>query len=283
MIHFSCMYCGKKIRAKDKLVGRRAPCPACGHRLLVPKPTAAPPEADAEAMRPGTRRKTRKWSDQSDGMFFADGSFGDKEQARAALRQSMSPLVPRFDELTLFAMSVTFLLLWRINPNMHQDLSQGALLVRDGRALLFGFLAAVGMVFSLFGIFFKRPKPNVVKWPMLIFAILVTAGTGIYAGYVTIKDAPSWLIVFPAWNIFNGVMLLFLLRAGLIAPDCIIDGAAKLSQLVVTVLTVGLLLGLCQYVFELHWAISYSICIGYTMSLHRAITDIFGGVTSEGA
>ncbi len=276
MIHFSCMYCGKKIRAKDKLVGRRAPCPACGHRLLIPKPTAAA----SDATHRDTQRRHANWSDQSNGMFFADIPFAEKEQARVALRQSMSPLVPRYDELTLFAMSVAFLLLLWINPEMRRNLSQAKLFVRDGRIILFIFLAALGMAFSLFGIFFKRPKPEVVKWPMLIFAVAVTAGTGIYAGYVAIKDTHSWLIVFPAWNIVNGLLLLFLLRAGLIAPDCIIDGAAKLSQLVITVLTVGLLLGLCQYVFELHWAISYSICIGYTMGLHHAITDLFGGVTS---
>ena len=280
MIHFSCMYCGKKIRAKDKLVGRRAPCPACGHRLLIPKPRVeTPPESDVSPL--GARFRKDRFFGRDQGAHPTCEVGNGLAQAQTVLNHPITLLAPRYDELTLFAMSVTFLLLLWIDPDAHRDLSKVALFVRDDEILMLGLLAALGMVFSLFGIFFKRPKPDVVKWPMLFFAVAVTAGTGIYAGYVTLQLARGWLVVFPIWNILNGILLILILRAGLLAPDCIIDGAAKLWQLVITLLTVGLLLGLCHYVFKLHWAISYSICLGYTMSLHRAVTDVFGGVVRE--
>ena len=37
--------CGKRLRARDELAGKRAKCPGCGKTLLVP-PTAADPEQD---------------------------------------------------------------------------------------------------------------------------------------------------------------------------------------------------------------------------------------------
>lgn len=37
MIVVACK-CGKRLRAKDEYAGKRAKCPACGHKLIVPKP-----------------------------------------------------------------------------------------------------------------------------------------------------------------------------------------------------------------------------------------------------
>jgi hypothetical protein len=49
-----------------------------------------------------------------------------------------------------------------------------------------------------------------------------------------------------------------------------------LEQVVLTLISVALVLGLCHYVFHLHWAIAYSICVGYTMSINNALRDILG-------
>jgi hypothetical protein len=49
----------------------------------------------------------------------------------------------------------------------------------------------------------------------------------------------------------------------------------------VALICVGVLLGLCEYVFMLHWAITYSVCVGYTMGLHYSITSVFGVAAIE--
>jgi hypothetical protein len=200
---------------------------------------------------------------------------GDQDPAN--VRRALSPALPRYDELTLFALSATFLLLLAINPAMQKDLPRVGLLLRDARISLLVGAAAVGMVFSLFGIFFPFPKPELIKWSMLAFAVAVTAGTGAYAGYVMLKTTRGWLIVFPAWNIINAVTLLSLFGQGLMGPDCILDRRAKFGQVVLTVACISILLAVCEYGFQLHWALTYSVCVGYTMSLHHAITDVFGG------
>lgn len=285
MIRFACMYCGRKIRAKDKLACKQARCPACGHRLRIPK--APTPEAEpAKVAEPAVAQKdTPLWKGRSNKeiatLLLKRHPLTEGDRSRAATKDAMSPWLPRYDELTLFALSLTFLLLLAINPNIKTDLPNATMHVHDGRIQILLAVAAIGMAFSLFGIFVRCPKPDLVKWPMLVFAVVVTAGTGIYAGYVTLQNARGWLMVFPAWNIINGALLLLLFRAGVLDADCILDRAAKFSQVVLTVICVGVLLAVCQYGFGLHWAITYSVCIGYTMSLHHGITDVLGGMGDE--
>jgi len=285
MIRFSCMYCGRKIRAKDKLACKQARCPACGHRLRIPKGPTAEAEPAKVAEPAVAQKDTPLWKGQSNKeiatLLLKGKAFTPEQRQRAATKDAMSPWLPRYDELTLFALSLTFLLLLAINPNIKTDLPNTILRVPDGRIHLILVVAAVGMAFSLFGIFVRCPKPDLIKWPMLVFAVVVTAGTGIYAGYVTLQNSRGWLMVFPAWNIINGALLLLLFRAGVLDADCILDRAAKFSQVVLTVICVGILLALCQYAFKLHWAITYSVCIGYTMSLHHGIADILGGMGEE--
>ena len=285
MIRFACMYCGRKIRAKDKLACKQARCPACGHRLRIPKAPTAEAEPAKVAEPAVAQKDTPLWKGRSNkeiaNLLLKGQAFTPEQRQRAAAKDAMSPWLPRYDELTLFALSLTFLLLLAINPNIKTDLPKAMLHVHDGRIQIMLAVAAIGMAFSLFGIFVRCPKPNLVKWPMLVFAVVVTAGTGIYAGYVTLKTARGWLMVFPAWNIINGALLLLLFRAGLLDADCILDRAAKFSQVGLTVLCVGVLLAVCQYAFKLHWAITYSVCIGYTMSLHHGIADVLGGMGDE--
>ena len=53
VINFSCPGCGKALRVKDELAGKKGKCPGCGDMLLVPEPgpaaEPAQPRPDAEA------------------------------------------------------------------------------------------------------------------------------------------------------------------------------------------------------------------------------------------
>ena len=285
MIRFSCMYCGRKIRAKGRSVGKKARCPACGHALLIPKRAEAAEGSDAEGVAPVAGEKAEAWEGMSDKqiarLLLKRNRPVPGNEARVAAKAAASPLLPRYDELTLFVLSVALLMLLAINRQSQVDLPEAMMLAHGGHITLLLGAAGIGMIFSLFGIFFTGPKPDIIKWPMLIFAVSVTAGTGIYAGYVAIENARSWLLIFPAWNIINGALLLLLAHAGLLDTDCIVDGAAKLWQVVVALVCVGVLLGVCEYIFKLHWAITYSVCVGYTMGLHHTITGLFGAPAIE--
>lgn len=279
------MYCGRKIRAQDRAGGKRAHCPVCGHELLLPHPARAPGKASTAGDAPASQEEAAPWERMTNKeiarLLLKNRPVTEADRSRAVAKAAASPLLPRYDELTLFVLSTAFLMLLGISPEIKADLSNAMWFVHDGRIIVVLSVAVIGMVLSLFGIFVKGPKPDLVKWPMLIFAVSITAGTGIYAGYVTLKNAQGWLIVFPAWNIINGVLLLAMLRAGLMGTDCIIDRRAKFSQVVVALVCVGVVLGVCEHLFRLHWAITYSICVGYTMGLHHGLTSVFGTAAVE--
>ncbi|HNY77072.1 MAG: hypothetical protein RBS72_01245 [Sedimentisphaerales bacterium] len=301
MIRFACVYCGRKIWAKDRLAGTQVKCPACGHTIRV-KPTAEPEpqtkqtvyDAPAEAL---------DWRGKSDREIARElrkhRPLTEQEERRRAIRQTLSPFMPHYDSLTLFALSWAFLLLLLLGPNASPSrYTLGSRYTSGARApapqgpneplvrviwsvgqqfMVLTPLAGIGMVLSLVGVFYPRPKPKTVKWLMLCFAVMVTGGTGIYAGYIWFTTARGWLLVFPASNILSAAVPLLLFRAGLLDTEVILDTTARLSQVVVTLVVTVVLLATCLYVFRLHWAIAYSICVAYTMSLNHAITDVFGG------
>jgi hypothetical protein len=59
--------------------------------------------------------------------------------------------------------------------------------------------------------------------------------------------------------------------AGIIDTECIIEKTATFRQILITAITVPILLTTCLYIFDLHWAITFSIATAYTMNLHNVL------------
>jgi hypothetical protein len=133
------------------------------------------------------------------------------------------------------------------------------------------------MGLSIYNVFTTREKTDTEKWIMLIFAVLTNAGTGIISGWYVLSSSiiRDWLIIFPLWNIINGVLLIVMLRLKIIDEDCISDRNATLKEVVIGLLAVLTVFILCNYVFKLHWAIILSICIVYTTSLDKGLQSVF--------
>jgi hypothetical protein len=45
---------------------------------------------------------------------------------------------------------------------------------------------------------------------------------------------------------------------------------------VLTILSISILLAVCHFRFHLHWTITYSICVCYTMSLNHILANLLG-------
>ncbi len=275
MIEFPCIYCGKLIRAEESPILKHMECPACGHTIPVrqQKPSSGL-DSSTDAPNEG-----RNWTGMSDKDIAKQllsrplEPLSKAEQNRQTAKRLLSPIIPQYDDLTLFALSLAFLLIAIVNAELRQDLtkafSKGLGFGTGFKALL--VFAGFGMVRSLVNIFIQRKKSDFEKWAMLLFAVLVTAGTGIYAGRLMLNRSQGWLMVFAAWNILNGGLLLVLTRVRIIDADCIIDKKATFGQVLVTAVAVPVLLITCLYLFDLHWAITFSIAIAYTMNLHNAL------------
>jgi DNA-directed RNA polymerase subunit RPC12/RpoP len=280
MIRFSCIYCGKLIVAEDAKATKLGKCPACSHIVRVPRKRAGGDPEGRSAM----ARRLNRMSDQEVADTLLADRPGEDGTAKIA-RWVAEPFLPKYDDLTLFTLSAALLLLLliyhysptelerKLNVEWIDKIGSRAL----GNLIILIGIAGIGMVASFFGVFFKRDKGEFLKFAMLCFAVLVTSATGIYAGYIAIKTSQSWLMmIFPAWNIINGVILLLLFRSDLMDIDCITDEHANLWQVILTMVCISIIMAICHFGFHLHWTITYSICVCYTMTLNQTLTDLLG-------
>jgi hypothetical protein len=118
---------------------------------------------------------------------------------------------------------------------------------------------------------------------MLGFAVLTNLVTGTIAAVYTLANASAanWLLVFPVWNIINGVLLLLMAFLRVIDEECISDRDATAKQVVLGLVAVFVIFIFCNYIFKLHWAVTFSICIVYTTSFDRALQSVFPGLTNR--
>jgi hypothetical protein len=163
-----------------------------------------------------------------------------------------------------------------MSGKFREELYRAVITIKDGRAIAIALFSGIGMFLSFISIFFRREKYDMEKYLMLLFAVVVTAGTGIYSGYIMWEESKGWLLIFPIWNIMNGAILLLFLRLGFLDTDCIVENGFSFLQALVSVASVGIILGLCNYVFKMHWVISYSICVCYTITIDDTIHSILG-------
>ncbi len=288
MIRFACIYCGNEIAVEDGAARRQVKCRACSHTVRVPARHATKPTETTSDETPGEHLaplQLQRMSNKDIARFLLSKRRPAADRSEEAKRLAAAPFLPKYDDLTLFTLSATllfFLLLLRHSP------TAWTVSIDDERILTVGLSAfhplggliafgVVGMVASFFGVFFKWDKPVLLKYAMVSFAVLISAGTGLWAGYITIKAAHEWwTMIFPAWNILNSAALLLMFRAGLIGADCVTDEHAGLWQVLLTLVCISILVAIFHYGYRLHWTITYSICVCYTMTLNQTITDLLG-------
>lgn len=275
MIRFKCIYCGQKLLAHENGHGRKGKCPKCGHIIIVPRTTKNRPALNADI------------NDKQLKVNEAVAAFSTAESLSSETAELYGEkpgwLIPTYDELSLFLMSATFILLGLSNSTMREQIYGRLRLTSDIRIYLLAAIFLAGTVFSLYHVFTKRSKTDFEKMTMLIFAVLTNAGTGILAGWYVIKNGEShnWQLIFPIWNIANGALLLLMLRMKIIDESCISEHEAAPIQVILGLTAVFVVLVLCNFVFKLYWAITFSICIVYATSFDRALQSVFPGLFNK--
>ncbi len=279
MVEFSCIYCGRLIRAGARLVHKRVKCPSCGHSVMVCAQKHVDTLKMAQEAEADRQKDASDWSGKTNQEIIDNllpKTMTEEQRQRQATKKVFSALIPQYDDLTLFALSLSFLLLWLINADLRRDLTKIFIDESSLDIMIWLAVAVIGMALSLINVFLRREKSELEKFTMLIFAVAVTGGTGLYAGWLMLQQSRGWLLIFPAWNILNAGLLLLLFRLGAIDTECVVDEPATSAEVVLTAICVPILLTVCHYGFDLHWAVTFSIAVAYTMSLHNAIRDVFG-------
>lgn len=212
-----------------------------------------------------------------------------EEQAEALaelFKESFGFLIPTYDMLSLLLMALTFILLFITNsqmrvfePDANKVISQTDSLIYSAKLFL---LIAIVPTFFMFRIC-SQTDADLKKQIMLFFAVMINAYSGIIAGIYVISNitASHWLLVFPIWNITNSLLMLSMFYMKVIDEDCISDREATATQIILGLISVLTIFAICNYVFKLYWAITFSICIIYTTSFDRALQNIFPGLTGQ--
>ena len=115
------------------------------------------------------------------------------------------------------------------------------------------------------------------------FRGLTNAGSGIIAGLVCLTSSriQDWLLVFPIWNIINSALLLLMLRSRFLTKNASATATRLFKEVIIGLIAVLVIFIFCNYVFKLHWAITFSICIIYTTSFDKALQSVFPGLTGQ--
>lgn len=275
MIRFKCIYCGQRILVQEDGHGKKGRCPKCKHLLVVPQTTKDRPAISTDI--------PEKLQQAREAVALLDvATAGPQSQDDLAELWGEKPgwLIPTYDELSLFLMAATLILLYATNAPMREQIYYLMTKVHDGRVFVIAVLFLCGLCLSIYHIFTTREKTDFEKSVMLIFAVLANAGTGIVSGWYVIKNdaVHNWWIVFPIWNIVNSVLLLLMLRIRIINEKCISDRDTTMFRVVIGLASVLIIFVFCNSVFHLYWGITFSVCIVYATSFDRALQNVFPGL-----
>jgi hypothetical protein len=181
-------------------------------------------------------------------------------------------LLPQYDEIVLFTMSFTcVLLLLTAVFSDHQEIQLYLNRESDPRIIAVIFVFIAGLVLSLYHAVVRRPKAQLEKSFMLFFAVVVNAFTGFMAGGYDLTRTSGWLIIFPILNMINSVILLLMWRAGALDESSIIDRHAPRGQVVLAAAIIIMLYYICHVVYKLVWIQTLSICLVYSTNLIKLI------------
>ena len=218
-------------------------------------------------------------------------------------------LFPTFSDLSLFMIGLSFLLVFLFNESLRSGLYK---ILREPQKApsIFALLLFVagGLVLSLFHVFSKREITRIEKHAMLCFAIVTNAVCGILASLHILgispedprafsilhisdmfnsADGPSVVsrifLILPVWNILNCIFLLMSLRVGLIDESNISDEQADRMEVLLSFIVTGCIFVVCQFLFKLYWAITFSICVIYATSFGDALGSVFHPERSQAA
>jgi hypothetical protein len=260
--------------AREDGRGKKGKCPKCNHLLVVPESTKGRPaiSPNKEPMPDRPAPYVPEWD--KDPRSEPDGQA---EALTELFKESFGFLVPTYDKLSLFLMAVTWILIYVVNNQLNETIQTFLITQHWSLTIYVLTMPAAFLIIGIYQIFIKREKTDFEKTMLLWFAIVTNFLTGTIAAVYIIKNTEvyNWQIIFPVWNIVNAVVLYLMMDFDLIDENCIVERQVTPVQIVLGLAATVVIVLICNYVFKLHWAITFSICIVYTTSFDRALQSVF--------
>lgn len=292
VIAFKCEKCGQLMKVPGDYAGKRGTCPKCKTIVTVPNPRVASAAENqgttAAATGPSAPKASSASLPASPGRTTAQTALLAERTGPPATGTSSpgdrlkSLFLPSYDEITMFLMSVTVVLVTVCNPSLRDRLIDFTFSVSG---VFFGgayiLIYVCGLVLSIYHIFSSRAKSQTEEYLMLFFAVFTNGTSAICAGFYLLRHSVIWLAVFPIWNIVSGAVLILMLWFDVIDRRCVSDREATIPQAIVGLAAIVAVFFACSLLLKFHWAITFSVCIAYSTSLDRAIRKVCRGKSAS--
>ena len=139
--------------------------------------------------------------------------------------------------------------------------------------LMWSTLFVVGLTTALVQVFTRRKKGFLAKTMMMFFALCLNGVAGIVAGVHAFQEVKGLWVVLPAWNIVNGLIILWYI--GMADEDRVADSDATAIQVVIGLAAAGIAFAVCQYLFKVHWSITLSVCVIYASNVNGLVQSLW--------
>jgi len=299
MIKFNCDNCDQRIQVDDTYAGKKGKCPKCKSTITVPEAaiaSAGEDQATAPAAAGDSPAKPREGiaagvvdSGKKPAQGVPAGTATNAGLQRTAqigrpdvpaYYESPSGirkyLIPSYDEISMFLMSVTVVLVGVCSANVRAYLrsfmsSVPALAFIGLYALMYVF----GLVLSGYHIFCFKDTAATEKYLMLFFAVITNGVSGLVGAVYVLRHSMILFAVFPILNIVSGGVLILMLWVDTIDRDCIDERDGTPLQALVGLVVEVALFAVCTLVFKLNWAVTFSICIAYATNVNHIVQGVF--------
>ncbi len=195
-------------------------------------------------------------------------------------------LLPSYGELSVFLIAFTIVALFGLDPGFRQDAYRAVRAALQSKSpnkygretsdlpllACYAGLFLGGLCFSVYHAFSERQKGPFEKHLMLFFAMAASGVAGVTAGQHVLKDSVGIAVVFPVWNILNGVLLFY--QIGLSEPSMLDDSQVTRRQLAAGSSAVLAILLVSRFAFSCHWSVAFSTCVAYSTSVSGLVAKL---------
>lgn len=196
-------------------------------------------------------------------------------------------ILPRFDELTLFTMSVTTVLLFAIDDSFRQDLQTA--IEHDPKIIFAIIFAVIGLFISFLEAFLDHERSRFEMYMLLMFGIAFQVGISCAAiyhmpvaplypppGYEQTQDqVPAIFLIFPLWNLLYGVYLSRLIRPEVLDAGVLDRKGYGTICFGIVSLVVIILVIVLHGIYSFHWTLSGNILIALSAGISFGVEEYF--------
>ena len=195
------------------------------------------------------------------------------DRSKAILR---SVFVPTYDELSLLLMGAGVLLILVLN---HSDVGELTAAMWDDIELkalpgLIMFTVAFlgGLFLSIYHSLVRREKPRSHRALMLVFAVMLQVASALIGGAYALANAASTSdLIFPIWNIANGLLLVILARLDVLDFTCVDEGDASPLQVAAGIFVAVVLVLFGHFGLGQSWWVTLSMTVAVGGALSRGL------------